>query len=157
MLNTILELVNLTNFRTCKTSIKYLWLQLESTHENNRNSSIERAGLDYHSPGTKITLRKSYINNGILAKSCDNTNRKQLCICHCLNLMQASTPFVQNQMVYFPWAKKKINEVAKLTKVPLVIPNYHQPNRGYALVACTHACVLPGSNKLLSSSIKSML
>jgi len=52
---------------------------------------------------------------------------------------------------------KKNNEVAKLTKVPLVIPNYHQPNRGYALVACTHACVLPGSNKLLSSSIKSML
>ena len=52
---------------------------------------------------------------------------------------------------------KKINKVAKLTKVPLVIPNYHQPNRGYALVACTHACVLPGSNKLLSSSIKSML
>jgi len=34
---------------------------------------------------------------------------------------------------------KKNNEVAKLTKVPLVIPNYHQPNRGYALVACTHA------------------
>lgn len=52
---------------------------------------------------------------------------------------------------------KKINKVAKLTKVPLVIPNYHQPNRGYALVACAHACVLPGSNKLLSSSIQSML
>ena len=28
---------------------------------------------------------------------------------------------------------KKINKVAKLTKVPLVIPNYHQPNRGYVL------------------------
>jgi len=76
MLNTILELVNLMNFKTCKTSIKYLWLQLESTHENNRNSSIEQAGLDYHSPGTQITPRKIYINNGILAKICDNTNRK---------------------------------------------------------------------------------
>ena len=136
MLNTILELVNLMNFKTCKTSIKYLWLQLESTHENNRNSSIEQAGLDYHSPGTQITPRKFYINNGILAKRCDNTNRKQLCICHCLNLMQASIPFVQNQMVYISLGKK-INKVAKLTKVPLVIPNYHQG----VCISCMHTCM----------------